>query len=300
MTQAVAIAVAVCMFERISILDTLGSLAAIEAPPGVRLRIVIADNNVVPISRHIVEQEAARLGLEVHYVHAPSCNISIARNACLDAADAQWLAFVDDDEVMSPDWLRNVWAQTAEADAVFGPVRAIYDRCPAWMACGDFHSTGIGPRDRPDKGYCGNVLFRLSPVRAGGLRFDPALGRIGGEDTDFFRRFYRFGARFAFAPAAAVYEPVPAERASLGWLARRRFRTGQIHAVLTVACRGERARLAALALVKCLLSAVAAILWAPVRTRSAGFALRLSFHAGVVAALCGHAPLREYGATGLS
>jgi hypothetical protein len=38
------------------------------------------------------------LSLDCLYVHAPARNISIARNACLDAADAPLIAFIDDDE----------------------------------------------------------------------------------------------------------------------------------------------------------------------------------------------------------
>ncbi|WP_368855023.1 glycosyltransferase family 2 protein, partial [Klebsiella pneumoniae] len=45
-----------------------------------------------------------------------------------------------------------------------------------------------------DTGRSGNVLFRRARVERLGLRFDPALGKTGGEDTDFFHRLHRAGA----------------------------------------------------------------------------------------------------------
>jgi succinoglycan biosynthesis protein ExoM len=56
-------------------------------------------------------------------------NISIARNACLDNADSNWLACIDDDEVASINWLSNLYkkAQQEKVAVVCGPVKAIYD-----------------------------------------------------------------------------------------------------------------------------------------------------------------------------
>jgi succinoglycan biosynthesis protein ExoM len=55
-------------------------------------------------------------------------NISVARNACLDAATAPLVAFIDDDEVASPEWLValvGTW-ESSNADVVLGPVQALY------------------------------------------------------------------------------------------------------------------------------------------------------------------------------
>ena len=116
-------------------------------------------------------------------------------------------------------------------DAVFGPVAALYGpQAPAWLRQADLHSTrpAIRADGRIDTGYTCNVLLRRSAV--GAHRFDPALGRSGGEDSDFFHRLHRGGAELRFCPEGWVFEQVPEQRARLGWLVRRAFRSGQSHA----------------------------------------------------------------------
>ena len=67
-------------------------------PEGVAARAIVIDNDETPSACDRVEAIAQTLSIPVKYVHAPANNISIARNAGLDAATAQWIAFIDDDE----------------------------------------------------------------------------------------------------------------------------------------------------------------------------------------------------------
>lgn len=299
MTAGVCVDVCVCTHDRLSVLTTLESLALQALPPGVAMRVIVADNNRLPLSREAVEAAGARLGLDLLWVHAPADNISIARNACLAAARAPLIAFIDDDEVAPPDWLARLLAVSAGHDVVLAPVRALYPAAetPAWMRAGDFHSTGHGPGDRPDKGYSGNVLLRRAVVEATGLRFDPALGRIGGEDTRFFRQLYADGARFLRTDDAVVFEEAGPERARLDWLLRRRYRFGQIHMLLEAPAAASRRRVAAGAFLKMLVSGCAAALSIADRRRAAGWLLRAAFHAGVCTAWAGRATATGYGAT---
>ena len=45
--------------------------------------------------------------IDISYIHAPARNISIARNACVEAATGKWIAFIDDDELASENWLQH-------------------------------------------------------------------------------------------------------------------------------------------------------------------------------------------------
>src|SRR6185437_13081094 len=49
-----------------------------------------------------------------------------------------------------------------------------------------------------------------------GLSFDPAYGRTGGEDDDFFRRMAAAGATLVVTDRAKAWEDVPLERATAG------------------------------------------------------------------------------------
>jgi succinoglycan biosynthesis protein ExoM len=293
--------VCVCTFRRAAVADTLASLARQALPADVRMRVVVADNDEVPEGRERVLAAAAAHGLDVTYVHAPSRNISLARNACLDAARGEFLAFLDDDETATEDWLAALLAE-AEAggwDAVLGPVKAVYgEEAPRWIAAGDFHSTApVRVGGRILKGYAGNVMIRRRTIERLGLRFDLSLGRQGGEDDDFFYRLTDGGGTIGYAPEALAHEPVPPQRASLTWLLKRSFRTGQTHGsrLKAGAARGAgRVAQTALATAKgavCLAGAAASAFSPARRSR---WLVRGALHAGVVARLAGWRELELY------
>ena len=111
------------------------------------------------------------------------------------------------------------------------------------MREGDFHSTlPVWVGDEIRTGYTCNVLLRLASPHVAGRRFNLALGRTGGEDTEFFSHMHADGGKIAFAERAYVYEPVTESRADLGWLAKRRFRFGQTHAQPNGSRRADQPR----------------------------------------------------------
>ncbi len=154
--------VCVCTYRRPTIADTLRAVAAQEMRQAVTLRVIVADNAPDIEARESICALAEKLGLDLIYVHAPAKNISIARNACLAEARADWLAFVDDDERPSPVWLRELIAEAERGDwdAVLGPVQAVYpERSPSWLRICDLHSARpVWVRGRIETGYTGNVL----------------------------------------------------------------------------------------------------------------------------------------------
>lgn len=293
--QKVCIDVLVCTFRRPSVARTLRSVAAQELPPDTGLRIVVADNDATPSSRRDIEGVAATLSVPVVYLHAPHRNISIARNACLDAARASWVAFIDDDEVATPQWLARLLSRAEEtgADAVFGPALADYPpESPAWMRRLDIHSNIPAVRDGiVETGHTCNALLRFSGTRWSDRRFDVGRGRSGGEDTEFFFRVRRLGARFAVAGDAVVREPVTPERLSMRWLMQRRFRMGQSYAA-RVGKAPARARLAGSAAAKAAFCAVCAAARVTAAERRNFWTLRMALHSGVVAG-CARLPQAE-------
>ena len=96
-----SIDIGVCTFRRAELADTLRSLAAMDMPSGFDVSVIIADNDDTPSARDLVTALSRELTLPIHYRHAPARNISIARNACLDASTADFVAFIDDDETAS-------------------------------------------------------------------------------------------------------------------------------------------------------------------------------------------------------
>lgn len=301
MSDKLRIDIGVCTFRRPELAETLRSLAAMTVPTGASVRIIVADNDRTPSARALVEELRSTMPLEVTYIHCPASNISIARNACLDSSTGDFIAFIDDDETASTDWLARLLdvAQASGADAVLGPVRAHYGPlAPDWMRQGDFHSTlPVWVQGEIRTGYTCNALLKLNALSLAGRRFKLALGRSGGEDTDFFTGMHRAGGRIAFAPEAWVHEPVPEGRASFSWLAKRRFRSGQTHGrLLAENARGLAWVLnLALAAAKCGYCAVATALAFSAPVPRHRFALRGLLHAGVISGLLGHKAIEQYG-----
>ena len=292
--------VSVCTYRRPQVVDTLASLAAQVLPAGCTLRVIVADNDETPSAEATVRKAAGDLDLDLTYVHAPSHNISRARNACLEAARAEWFACIDDDQLAVAGWIAAFLAEADRGgwDAVLGQVKAVYrEEAPAWIKACDLHSTTPAMVDgKILKGYAGNSMVRLAAVRARALRFDEALGRQGGEDDDFYYRLTDGGGTIGYAPDAVVHEPVPSGRDNLEYLLKRNFRRGQSHgARLSQQHRGP-ARIAQIGLAgaksgACLAGA-AATAWSPsARMR---WLARGALHAGAVARLAGVRELELY------
>ena len=296
-----AVDVCICTYRRPAIVETLQSLSRQEGCAAVTIRVVVADNAPDTAARELIETRARELNLNTIYVHAPARNISIARNACLDAATAEWLAFLDDDEIASPIWLSALLREAASGqwDAVLGPVHAVYSQtAPAWVRAGNFHSTRpVFVRGRIETGYTGNVLIRRAAIAREGLRFRIELGRSGGEDEDFFNRLRKGGGRIGFARSALAYETIPTERTSLRWLLRRNFRAGQSYGARLHAQSSSglmRSRAVAIAGAKMGACAIAAAMHLPLAMRRNRFLTRAALHCGVVARLAGLKEVKLY------
>jgi len=295
--------IGICTFRRPELEETLSSLFQLAVPPGVTVRLIVADNDAVPSAEALVARLRQTSPFAIAYVHCPQSNISIARNACLAASEGDYLAFIDDDETAEPEWLAALLRRAVEsgADAVLGPVHAVYDAGSAsWMRDGDFHSTmPVFVAGQIRTGYTCNVLLDMRSPRLAGRTFALSLGQSGGEDTHFFTQLTEAGGRIEFAPDAVIREAVPAKRASFAWLAKRRFRSGQTHGRILAAKNSGMARirqtvLAASKFGYCALVAIA-MAFSPVkRTR---YALRAALHAGSVMGGLGLREIRQYGAT---
>jgi succinoglycan biosynthesis protein ExoM len=223
-----SVLIGVCTAQRPKMLKAcLDSLAAQIVPEHVSLRAVVVDNEAEPNNRAAVEAQAARFPFPLAYEHEPRRGIPFARNRVLDhalAMNAEWIAFIDDDEMAEPDWLAQLVsaAERYGCDVVQGQVYQFAD--------GDEPSRENGKRRLPDgterrSAATGNVLFRSWIAAEFGLnlRFDQALALSGGEDLDFFGRARSPGMKIVHCPYAVVHERLTWDRLTAGAIARRAF-----------------------------------------------------------------------------
>jgi succinoglycan biosynthesis protein ExoM len=293
--------ICICTYRREELRATLLSLGQMTLPEKCRIRVIVADNDFEPSAKDRVANIAPELPFEVRYIHSPAANISLARNACLDASTGDYVAFIDDDETASEDWIERLLttARDTNADAVLGPVQATYaSDAPHWMSKGDFHSTfPVSVRGEILTGYTCNVLLHRSSKFIGNRRFSLALGRSGGEDTQYFTELHEAGGRISYAPQAWVFEPVPQTRAKFLWLCKRRFRVGQTHGRM-LRSRSTGIKLAAQMVpagAKAAFSGSMALMTAFSATRRNRWFLRGIMHVGVVSGLIGIREIEQYG-----
>ena len=295
------ISVCICTFRRPCVRQTIESIARQSLDPEVRFEIVVVDNDFEPSARSVVEATHADFDhLDLTYVHAPAQNISIARNACLNTARGEWVAFIDDDEIASEDWLKNhvATAEKGGHDIYVGPVIAAYpDDAPNWAVEADMHTVRGDDRRPIMTGHTGNVFFKREHPSIKDVRFSEERGRTGGEDTEFFHTCFQRGAKIEHSEHAFVFEPVPHHRLSVEWMAKHKFRSGITYGKVIQYQSGFAGNL--LKLIASGAKSACLYVLSCLQFKSVGESrrnyLRAVFHAGVVAAFFSVREAEYYG-----
>lgn len=195
--------------------------------------VIVVDNDVGGSAAPVVAQARAAIPWEIHYTLEPRRGISYARNRAVALAreqGADFVAFVDDDELVEADWLDALLDVQARygADVVTGSVLPRYTPgVPGWAVRGRFferprHATGTVV----DFAATNNTLVAMRVFDRHEAPFDPRFGLTGGGDTHFFMRARLAGARIVFANEAVVEDRVPPERACARWILQRAYREG--------------------------------------------------------------------------
>jgi succinoglycan biosynthesis protein ExoM len=193
---------------------------------------VIVDNDVNRSAEKTVQQWQTQSTIRIDYYNQPEQNIALTRNKAVDNAAGDFIAFIDDDEFPEATWLLNLFKtlQRYKADAVLGPVRPYYvDGTPKWLIKSKLcerPSYPTGTRLPGRETRTGNVLLSKSMFQNPGDRFDPAFGRTGSEDTNYFRMMEKKGRVYVWCEEAPAYETVPPERWTTDYYTTRSFRIG--------------------------------------------------------------------------
>jgi GT2 family glycosyltransferase len=183
----------------------LGGLARLEYPRD-RFQAIVVDDGGDGSSDAVVRPFEDRLELEL--VRQARAGAGAARNAGARRAHGQLLAFIDDDCVPDPGWLRELDSASARAPghAVGGRTHngATGNRCSiASQAVMDaFHAYCNGDGSEPRFFASNNVAFPAEQFRAAG-GFETTFPYA--EDRELCDRWLHLGHRMAFAPDAVVH-----------------------------------------------------------------------------------------------
>jgi O-antigen biosynthesis protein len=193
------ISVVVCTHNGASTLaECLDGLAALRYPD---YEVIVVSDGSTDKTAAIVRDHCVRL------IERDRVGLAAARNAGLEAATGEIVAYIDDDAWPDPDWLGYLAAafRTGDWAGVGGPnlpppddeIAESVARAPG----GPIHVL-VSDREAEHIPGC-NMAFRKSElVEAGG--FDPRF-RAAGDDVDICWRLQDRGSRLGFSPAAMVW-----------------------------------------------------------------------------------------------
>jgi succinoglycan biosynthesis protein ExoM len=229
-----AAALLICTYKRPILLETLlHRLENLKTAGRFTYSIVVVDNDHSESAKTVVDAFSARATVPVRYDVEPERGFAHVRNRAVENARKTHVAFIDDDEYPEADWLFRLYTALKEykADGVLGPVIPHYEaEPPIWVIKGrlcerETFETGTVIRSHIYT-RTGNALLDRSLFLEDRSPFDSRFGRMGGEDTDFFRRMMDRGKRFVWCHEAPVWEWVPRERLSKVYFLKRALMRG--------------------------------------------------------------------------
>jgi glucosyl-dolichyl phosphate glucuronosyltransferase len=237
----------ICTRNRVADLsDAIESITRQEVEPGF-LEIIVVDNASSDSTREYVSTLSSR-NTTITYLFEPVLGLSRARNAGVQTAKGQYLAFLDDDAVAEAGWLTQIpiafQAGGPKLGCLAGKVNAIWSaRQPPWLhdallgyiGVVNYASEPIWLERNQVAFGCNAAYAREALLQVGG--FSQTLGRKGtsllsNEEILLQRHLERLGYRTYYDPLMAVGHKVSSERLSKSWFRRRAYWQGVSDALL--------------------------------------------------------------------
>ncbi len=189
-----------------------------------------SDQSYISRIEEIVTNTNVRECCAARIIQSSENNIAAARNLLFTESTARLLAFIDDDEYPTENWLVELAKAIGNKDThvVAGPVIANYPTTtPDWIVNSDLHNT----ENREDGSripYAATCNLLIDKQCVPQPVFDVDYGRSGGSDTEFFIRNIQAGMIVRWASDALVYEDVDSTRANTEYMIRRFMTQGQV------------------------------------------------------------------------
>jgi succinoglycan biosynthesis protein ExoM len=286
------IAVCLCTHKRPDLLKKLLHELDVQDTAGLfTYSIVVVDNDRLQSAESVVADFAANSKVSVKYYVEPKQNIALARNKTIANASGDFVAFIDDDEFPTKQWLLYLF-KMCDKDGVagaLGPVLPYFDDdVPQWIVEGKFydrpqHRTGLVLDWTLTR--TGNVLLQKQLFAGDAQPFRAEC--VEGSDQEFFRRMMEKGHVFIWCNEAVVYEVVPPSRWKRSFLVRRALFRG----IFSLRNHGFPLGLIATSLIATLAyAAVLPVALALGQARFMNYVFKFSYHAGRLLAVAGFDP----------
>jgi succinoglycan biosynthesis protein ExoM len=234
------ICVCIATFRRKALLEKLLiSLQTLNTNGLFTYSVVIAGSTHDTESGSLVASITPSSPIKISYITRDEHDIVSGRNACLNAACGDYIAFIDDDTYPDPDWLLYLHQEITSKDiaAVGGKTLAYFDDIPS-ASTKTLSDLSCGARSKFYNDFMpstNNCLIKRAIVTENHYSFNPLFSLSGGEDSEFFTRMKQDGLKLSFTDKAIVYEYFPRKRRKLSWYFLRFYRFGYTYARLQAA-----------------------------------------------------------------
>ena len=169
------------------------------------VQLILVDDGSTDGSGDICDQYAD----VAQVIHQTNRGVASARNAGLAAAQGEYLAWVDPDDWVAPDWMEKIRAGTADA-----PDMLLFDYCAWENGVGSERKYGREPGEQPVERVLEDIERDMTLTSAlwnkvirrelfEGIRFDESLKLL--EDYDVLHRLVMRMQRIAYLPET-LYE----------------------------------------------------------------------------------------------
>jgi glucosyl-dolichyl phosphate glucuronosyltransferase len=250
----------ICTYNRERFLHSSIESMVGQTLPKNLFEVIIVNNNSTDntdtIARSLIEKYNETVNFK--YVIELKQGLSHARNRGIEEANGEYICYIDDDAIASPDFLKNIvdfFESNPNAAGVGGKIIPEYvDGKPAWM--NHFMEGLVSKVDNGEEifEYNGskfpigcNMTYKKSVLLEIGM-FDPDLGRKGNsgeasEEKDVFFKIYNIGYKVYYLPNIPVKHIIESSRLEYPYIQKISAGIG----------RSERLRVAKLGKIKLLL-----------------------------------------------
>jgi succinoglycan biosynthesis protein ExoM len=289
--------VCIATYQRPELLkNLLVSLGRQSLPYNTEMEIIVVDNDDRKSAEPTFKEFQKEFSVPCHYFIQPEKNISLTRNMAVKNASGDYILFIDDDEVASPQWIYHLLKtlKEYEADGVFGPVMPEFNETtPEWMKESSlFYNPVIGTGIEAKHRWTSNCMVSASLLKCMVEPFDVRYGITGGEDAHLFDRLECQGARFVYCKEAWVSEFLPPNRTHMSYLLIRAMKGGNTHTRRVIEFAGKkhmviRVFMVIKALIYGTISLALMILHLPSALRRTKWLLKFASNIGRFSAACG-------------
>jgi len=240
------ISVMLSTFRRSKVLEITLESFCIMQTGSLRWEILLVDNADDHETYQACQKFQGRLPLKYMIERRQGKNSGL--NKAIQGAQGELFIFTDDDVIVQPDWLMEIWRGTRRwpKDGLFGgrivpqwpEGRPPFEDIKKDFFCSSY---SIADWDSPEGPYDAgkvwgpNVAIRKHIFNQG-YRFNPHVGPSGqnyimGSETELTRRLQKDGFRAIYLPKAVVRHYIRPEQMTERWLYGRAFRYGRQEAM---------------------------------------------------------------------